>query len=371
MTLYPYIVAGLVALVLTYVATPLVRWVMVRAGVIDYPSDRKVHARPTPTLGGAALFIGVVGAGTTAFFMPDFNNVFKLSSETLGMAAASVVIFALGGIDDVRNLPAPVKLAGQIFASGILFLAGVKMQFVLLPDRIISLGDDVSVLVTVLWLVSMINAVNLVDGLDGLAAGIVAIASSAFFVYTFRLADENLLGPAPSAPLAAIILVGAALGFLRHNFHPAAIFMGDSGAMLLGLLLGATTVVGVGRHPVQVGSASDVFLAYFPLLIPVMVLAIPILDTCLAIVRRARKRRSVAQADKEHIHHRLMDLGHGHRQAVLVMYVWSALAACAGLAFSLPDRESVIFALPVAVGAIVVYTLFPLLTKAIRERLAP
>src|ERR687895_78592 len=124
-----------------------------------------------------------------------------------------------------------------------------------------------------------------------------------------------------------------------------------------------------GRHPIQAGSASDVFLAYFPLLIPLMVLAIPILDTCLAIVRRARKRRSVAQADKEHIHHRLMDLGHGHRQAVLVMYVWSALAAGAGLAFSLPDRENVIFALPVAVGAIVVYTLFPLLTKAIRERL--
>jgi len=368
MTPYPYLVAGLIALAITYASTPVVKWLALRMGVIDRPSDRKVHARPTPTLGGAAIFLGVMGAGVTAYFMPDFRAVFALSSEGLGMAAAAVVIFALGAVDDLRVLPAPVKLAGQIFASGILFLAGVKMQFVLLPDRIISLGDDVSVLVTVLWLVAMINAVNLVDGLDGLAAGIVAIAASSFFVYSYELARENLLGPAPAAPLAAIIVVGAALGFLRHNFHPAAIFMGDSGAMLLGLLLGATTVVGVGNRAVQEASPPDFFLAYFPLLVPLMVLAIPILDTCFAIVRRARRRRSVWQADKQHIHHRLMDLGHGHKQAVIVMYVWSALAAGAGLAFGFLDRSSVIFALPIAVGAIVLYTLFPLLTKALRER---
>jgi UDP-GlcNAc:undecaprenyl-phosphate/decaprenyl-phosphate GlcNAc-1-phosphate transferase len=369
MRLYPYLVAGLVAFAITYVTTPIVRYVMLRAGVIDHPSDRKVHARPTPTLGGAAIFLGVVGAGAAAYFMPDFRQVFTLTSETLGIATAGVVIFALGAVDDLRNLPAPVKLAGQIFASGILFLSGVKMQFVLLPREIISLGDDVSVLVTVLWLVAMINAVNLVDGLDGLAAGIVAIASACFFVYTFELGRENLLGPAPTAPLAAIVLVGVTLGFLRHNFYPARIFMGDSGAMFLGLLLGATTIVAVGNKPLQGGSSSDFFLAYFPLLIPLMVLALPLLDTCFAIVRRARQRRAVWQADKQHIHHRLMDLGHGHRQAVIVMYVWSALAAGAGLAFTLLDRASLVFALPIAVGAIVLYTLFPLLTKLLRERL--
>jgi UDP-GlcNAc:undecaprenyl-phosphate GlcNAc-1-phosphate transferase len=245
------------------------------------------------------------------------------------------------------------------------------MQFILLPDQVISLGDDVSVLVTVLWLVAMMNAVNLIDGLDGLAAGIVAIAGASFFVYTFELAGQNLLGQAPSAPLAAIIIVGAALGFLRYNFHPATIFMGDSGAMLLGLLLGATTVIGVGKWSLQLGSTSDVLVAYFPLVIPVMVLALPIVDTLLAIVRRARAHRSVWQADKQHIHHRLMDLGHGHRQAVIVMYIWSALAAGAGLGFSLLEASDVIFALPIAVGAIVLYTLFPLLSKVIGERLAP
>jgi len=247
----------------------------------------------------------------------------------------------------------------------------VKMQFLLLPDQTISLSDDVSVLVSVLWIVVMINAVNLVDGLDGLAAGIVAIAAAAFFVYTFELTGSGALGE--TAPLIGISIVGASLGFLRYNFHPATIFMGDSGSMLLGLLLGATTVVGVGSATSLEGAppTAQVFLAYFPLLIPVMVLLIPFIDTVLAIVRRARRRRSVFHADKEHLHHRLMDLGHGHRQAVIVMYVWSALAAGAGLAFSFLDPDNVIFALPVAVGAIVLYTLFPVLTKAIQDRLAP
>jgi UDP-GlcNAc:undecaprenyl-phosphate GlcNAc-1-phosphate transferase len=367
----PYLLAGLFAFVITFCATPIVRWLVVRVGIIDHPSDRKIHASPTPTLGGAALFVGVIGAGIVAYFMPDFREVFQLSSEAVGIAAAAFIVFALGAVDDVRNLPAPVKLAGQVFASGILFLAGVKMQFIVLPDQIISLGDDVSVLVTVLWLVAMMNAVNLVDGLDGLATGIVAIAAASFFVYTFDLAGENLLGHAPSAPLAAIIIMGAALGFLRFNFFPATIFMGDSGAMLLGLLLGATTVIGVGKWPLQLGSPSDVLVAYFPLLIPMMVLALPIVDTIFAVLRRARARRSVWQADKQHIHHRLMDLGHGHRQAVIVMYIWSALAAGAGLGFSLLEPADVIFALPIAVGAIVLYTLFPLLTKVIGERLTP
>jgi UDP-GlcNAc:undecaprenyl-phosphate GlcNAc-1-phosphate transferase len=367
----PYLLAGLFAFVITLLATPIVRWLTRRAGALEQPGDRKVHAVATPTLGGAAILLGVVGAGATAYFMPDFRAVFTFSSEALGMAAGGCVIFALGAVDDLRNLPAPVKLAGQIFASGILFLSGVKMQFILLPDETIVLGDDVSVLVTVLWLVAMINAVNLVDGLDGLAAGIVAIAAASHFVFSLELESQNLLGPAPTAPLVAIIIVGAALGFLRYNFYPATIFMGDSGSNLLGLLLGATTVVGVGKNALQFGAAStsDVLLAYFPLLVPLLVLALPLLDTAFAIARRARARRPLWHADKQHIHHRLMDLGHGHRQAVLVMYVWSALAAGAGLAFSFLEPSNVIFALPIAVGAIVLYTLFPLLTKLMQERL--
>ena len=365
----PYLVLGFVALGLTFVATPVVRWFAIRIGAIDQPSDRKVHARPTPTLGGLALFIGIFGAGAIALLMPDFRDEFRGSAEPLGILAGGLVIFVLGAVDDLRDLPAPVKLAGQVFASGILFLSGVKWRFVLLPDSLYSLSDDVSVLVTVLWLVAMINAVNLVDGLDGLAAGICGIAAASFFVYTYQLDQAGSLQFAGLAPIVAIVIVGATLGFLRHNFHPARIFMGDSGSMFLGLILGAATVIGVGRAPIN-PSTSDAFLAYTPLIIPLMVVALPIVDSLLAIARRARRRRSLFHADREHLHHRLMDLGHGHRQAVLVMYVWSALAAGAGLAFTSPDRSDLVFALPIAVGAIVVYTLFPVLTKALQDRLS-
>lgn len=370
----PYAVVGLVAAGVTFFLTPLVRLMAVRMGAVDQPNDRKVHAKPTPTLGGFAILVGIAVAVGVAFFLPvrgvtDFKLFLTQSSQPLGIAAGAFVIFALGAVDDLRALPAPVKLAGQVFAAGILFLTGVKMQFLPFPGETYALSDDVSVLVTVLWIVATVNAVNLVDGLDGLAAGIVAIAGASFFVYTYQL-NQDLPGFATAAPLICVAVVGATLGFLRHNFHPARIFMGDSGSMLLGLVLGGATVVGIGSAPPG-EATSDVFLAYFPLLIPLTVVAIPILDSLFAIVRRARKRRSVFHADKEHIHHRLMDLGHGHRAAVLVMYVWSALAAGAGLGFTFLDRNDVIFALPIAVGALVLYTLFPVLTKALQQRLRP
>lgn len=363
-----YLFVGALAALIAFAVTPAVRSLAIRIGAIDNPNDRKVHAKPTPTLGGLAIFIGIAGAAFAASLLHVFRPLFTQSSQLLGISAGGLVIFSLGAVDDLHDLPAPVKLAGQVFAAGILFLAGVKMQSILLPGNLITLGDDVSVLMTVLWLVAMMNAVNLVDGLDGLAAGIVAIAGTAFFVYTFQLAQSGGVGPVYAAPLIAILIVGASLGFLRHNFHPARIFMGDSGSMLLGLILGAATVIGVGSVPSGL-SATSVFLAYFPLLIPLMVLALPILDALFAIVRRARRRRSVFHADKEHIHHRLMDLGHGHRAAVLVMYTWAALAAGAALAFTFLDRADVIFGLPVAVGALVLYTLFPVLTKAVQDRL--
>ena len=375
-----YLSVGVVAFFIAFFTTPVVVKIARKLGAIDQPNDRKVHATPTPTLGGLAMFLGVMGAGAIATQLPAFDGVFTQTSQMLGILGGAVVIFALGAVDDLKDLPAPVKLAGQVFASGVLFLAGVKMRFVLLPNgEIYSVSDDVSVLITVIWLVAMINAVNLIDGLDGLAAGLVAIAASAFFVYSYQLSLTGGPGGAAffaTAPLLAIALVGATLGFLRYNFHPARIFMGDSGSMLLGLVLGGATVSGISSisaFGLYQGSASgpSVFLAYSPLLIPLLVIAIPLMDAILAIVRRARRRTSVFHADKEHLHHRLMDLGHGHRQAVLVMYIWAALAAGAGLAFTFLDRNDVIFALPVLVAAIVLYTLFPLLTKVVQDRLAP
>ncbi len=363
----PYLLVGLAAMLIAYIATPVAGVIAKRIGAIDHPNDRKVHAKPTPTLGGLAILLGLIGAGIAALSLPELKPMLMDTSAPLGIVAAGVVIFALGVVDDVRDLPAPVKLAGQVFAAGVLFLSGVRLPSVLLPNGdIYLLGNDVSVLVTVFWLVLMINAVNFTDGLDGLAAGIVAIAGTSFFVWSYEILQT---GATPHmAPIIAIAAVGACLGFLRFNFHPARIFMGDSGSMLLGLVLGAATVIGMANAPTDMNGTS-VFLAYAPLLIPLLVLALPIADALLAIVRRARRRRSIFHADKEHLHHRLMDLGHGHRKAVIVMYIWSALAAGAALGFTFLEGDDLVFVLPIAVGALVLYTLFPVLTKAIQERL--
>lgn len=364
----PYLLVGLVAGALAFVSTPLVSVLAAKIGAIDHPSDRKVHAKPTPTLGGLALLIGLAGAGVAAAFLPELKEILTRSSAPIGIVAGGLVIFFLGVVDDLRDLPAPVKLAGQVFASGILFLSGVRMQYILWPNGdFYILGNDVSVLVTVGWLVLMINAVNLVDGLDGLAAGIVAIAASAFFVYVYEL--ERIGSSPTSARIIAIAIVGACLGFLRFNFNPARIFMGDSGSMLLGLVLGAATVIGIGSAPSGTNEGSA-FLAYAPLLIPLSVVALPLVDALLAVIRRARRRRSVFHADKEHLHHRLMDLGHGHRKAVVVMYIWSALAAGAVLGFTFFPKRLPLF-LPIAVAALVIYTLFPLVTKYLQQRLHP
>ncbi|MGH2777263.1 MAG: glycosyltransferase family 4 protein, partial [Actinomycetota bacterium] len=162
-----YLLVGLCALSITFMVTPIVRWGAVRLRVIDRPNDRKVHAEPTPTMGGLAMAIGLVGAGAIAYFLPELREKFTESSELLGIGAGALVIFFLGAVDDLHDLPAPVKLAGQVFAAGILFLSGVQMKYLLLPGgEAVSLSDDVSVLLTIIWLVAMVNAVNLVDGLD-------------------------------------------------------------------------------------------------------------------------------------------------------------------------------------------------------------
>src|SRR5919106_4875363 len=231
----PYLVIGLVAAVVAFVCTPVARWVSIKIGAIDHPSDRKVHSAPTPTLGGREIFLGMAFAVVAAANMAEFKTLFNQTSEPLGIAAAAIAIFFLGAVDDLHDLPAPVKLAGQIFAAGIVFLSGVQMRFLLLPGGdVLALSDDFSVLLTIAWLVAMINAVNLVDGLDGLAAGLVAIAAASFFVYTFNLEVGGFNVAQSSAPPVAIIIVGVTLGFLRHNFFPAKIFMGDSGSTLLG-----------------------------------------------------------------------------------------------------------------------------------------
>ena len=333
-----------------FIATPLVRRISLRLGWIDHPSDRKVHPRPTPTAGGLAIFAGVVAGLAVSRVLPSLAGLHETTSVLDASLVAAFVIVLVGLIDDTRGLSPLGKLAGQVLAAGLLVLAGVQLLFFYFPGQgVLSLSPDLAVPLTILWVAGMANAVNLVDGLDGLAAGMVAIGAIAFFVY---MALGPTAGPEPSsAALLSAIVAGAAIGFLPWNFFPARIFMGDTGAGLLGLMMAVATIAGVGRNPFP-PSGGDLAAVAIPIALPLLVLAIPLLDVVLAIIRRMRKGLGVHHADKEHIHHRLMDIGHSQRQAVLLMYLWSALISASALAVAFIDGRLLVIAI-VAVAMLV------------------
>ncbi|WP_334142349.1 glycosyltransferase family 4 protein [Rhabdothermincola sp.] len=319
-----YVTVLAVTVVITLGLTPLVRRLSVRLGAVVKPDERRVHERPTPTLGGVAMMGGLVAGMAVAWRLDAFDEVFAGSTEPLGVLVAGLLILAVGVIDDLREVSAPAKLAGIVVSASVLVISGVSLLVLRVPFQgTFLLSPDWSYLVSVLWVVGMTNAINLIDGLDGLAAGIVAIAAGTFFLYALQLTDAGLLQAGNVGPLLAVIIVGMCLGFLPWNRHPARIFMGDGGALLLGLLMAASTMVVGGRTDQPFSGQSFFFFA--PLLIPLLILGVPILDTLLAIVRRATRRTGVATADKDHLHHRLMRLGHGHWRSVLILWAWTAL----------------------------------------------
>jgi UDP-GlcNAc:undecaprenyl-phosphate GlcNAc-1-phosphate transferase len=327
-----YLIVFGASAVAAFVMTPLVRRFAVRTGAIDRPSDRKVHPKPTPTLGGLALYLGVFAGMAVSRVLPFFHQLHQSSSEPAAVLLGGLVILVVGVYDDFRGTSAAAKVSGQVLAAGILVLLGVQLLYFWFPGQgILSLGSDLAVPLTVLWVVAMVNAVNLIDGLDGLAAGTVAIASVAFFAYILVSPGGDA---ASTAALVSAIVAGVCIGFLPWNFYPARIFMGDSGSMLLGLMLAVATISGVGRTATA-PSGGDLAAFAMPVLIPLIVLALPFLDVMFAIVRRLRRGRPVTHPDKEHIHHRLMDIGNSHRKAVLLMYLWSALISAAALAVAL------------------------------------
>ena len=355
----PYLVVFAASTGVTLVATPLVRRLSLRLGWIDHPSDRKVHPRPTPTVGGLAIYLGVLAGLVAARFVPFLSTLYETSSDLDAVVVGGTALVVLGVRDDTRGASAIGKLAGQVLVAGVLVLLGVQLLYFYFPGQgVLSLSADLAVPLTVLWVVAMVNAVNLIDGLDGLAAGMVTVAAAAFFAYMVRSPGGDV-GPSTAALLSAIA-AGAAVGFLPWNFHPARIFMGDSGAMLLGLVLAVATISGVGRN-LEGPSGGDLAVVAIPIAVPLLVLAVPFLDVLLAIARRMRRGLGIAHADKEHIHHRLMDIGHSHRQAVLLMYLWSALIAGCALAVAFIDGRLVIAA--IVTGAVLVATVLPRLVR--------
>jgi UDP-GlcNAc:undecaprenyl-phosphate GlcNAc-1-phosphate transferase len=354
-----YLLVAAVSAGVTFVTTPLVRRISLRVGWIDRPSDRKVHPSPTPTVGGLAIYLGVAAGLTVTRFVPFLKDLYETSSDLDAAAIAGTVIVAVGVVDDTRGVTALGKLTGQVLAAAIVVLLGVQLLYFYFPGQgVLSLPPDTAVPLTIVWVLLFVNAVNLIDGLDGLAAGIVAIAAGAFFAYMVRSPGGGI--EASTAAVLSAIVGGVALGFLPWNFHPAKIFMGDSGALLLGLMLAVATVSGVGRN-LEGPTGGDLAVIAIPVLLPVFVLAVPFLDVLLAIGRRMRRGIGISHADKEHIHHRLMDIGHSHRQAVLLMYVWSALISGCALVVAFIDGR--VLVATILVVAILVATVLPWLVR--------
>lgn len=327
-----HLIVTAIAALVTFLVTPLYRRVALRIGAVDIPDseDRKIHRDPTPTSGGVGILAGVAGGFIVARFLGVFREMFTTSTEPLGVIAAAFFVVMIGVIDDIRGMRAATKLAAQIIAAGTLVLAGVQFFYFWLPNvGLVSLSPDLAAALTVIWTVAVINGVNLIDGLDGLAAGVTAIAAGALFVYSFQAQH----GQATVATLFPALVFGSCIGFLPHNFNPARIFMGDSGSMLLGLLLASSTVSGVGRTIEP--KFSDVAGLVIPVLLPLFVLAVPLADVGFAILRRAKAGKPVFHADKSHIHHWLLDMAQSHRRAVLVMWSWSAMLASAAMVLSI------------------------------------
>jgi UDP-GlcNAc:undecaprenyl-phosphate GlcNAc-1-phosphate transferase len=325
------VVLAVTALV-TLLVTPIFRYIAQRTGAIVAPDERRIHERPTPLLGGAAMLVGFLTGMLVAYRLDVLNAIFTNSSDALGVIIAGTLMLVIGTVDDVREVSPPAKVAGIVLCSSVLVFFGVSLLVFRVPFEGVFYPDpNWSFLLSVLWVLGMTNAINLIDGLDGLAAGIVAIAAGSFFLYSMQLNQQGLLQAGNIAPLLSVIVLGMCIGFLPWNFHPARIFMGDGGALMLGLLMAASTMTVGGRVDQQcVDSAvrqcsGQTYFFFAPLVIPLFILGVPIFDTLLAIVRRATRRTGVASADKEHIHHRLMRLGHGQRRSVIILWSWSAL----------------------------------------------
>jgi UDP-GlcNAc:undecaprenyl-phosphate GlcNAc-1-phosphate transferase len=384
-----YAIVGLVAALATFVTTPMVKWAAVKLGRLTPPDERRVHSKPTPSVGGVAMYIGLLASLAVAWRMDRFRPFFG-GYEVLGLAAASTVVFVVGFIDEwykarpaathdvgpqVEGISAPAKLTGIVAAGILLVFAGVTMWNFRIPfGRVLVLSTDIRPLVTVVWLALMTTAINLIDGLDGLAAGIVAIAAGTFFLYSFQLSKGNfIIDPSNIGTLVAAIACGVCVGFLPWNVHPARIFMGDCGALLLGLLMSVcTSVVGGRVDPGLVqntkGASGQTYFFFAPLIIPIVVLGVPLLDTVFAVLRRASKRGDVTSADKDHLHHRLMRLGHGHRRSVAILWIWTALLSAIVLYPTYTARGNGLVPIAVAGLALMLYTvLHPQVRKKAKD----
>ncbi len=330
-----YLLVFLVAAAVTYLLTVVAREIALRTGAVAAVRDRDVHAEPVPYLGGLAMLGGLWAAYLVARELPflSTSGQFLFDDARIVLIAGSMIC-AVGVLDDLFEIDALSKLGGQVLAGGFLIFSGIQFTFFPTGEGAqFSLDPAQGALLTVFIVVATVNAVNFVDGLDGLAAGVVGLGALAFFVFSYQLANLNGVTLAITGAFLSAALAGACAGFLPHNFHPARLFMGDSGSMLIGLVLSASALTlttqfsGTEISEGASGSQASLLPTLLPVLLPVSILIVPMADLALAVVRRTRAGRSPFAPDKQHLHHRLLEIGHSQRRAVFIMWMWAALVA--------------------------------------------
>ncbi len=355
---------GLTAAIVTYFVTGPVRVLATRLGAVAYPRDRDVHVTPTPRMGGLAMYVGTIAAVFLASQLPALTRGFVYSSGMPAVVVAGGVIMGIGLIDDRWGLDALTKFAGQITAASVLVTMGVAWSVLYIPFGgvgTIVLDQVSSILLTLALTVSIVNAMNFVDGLDGLAAGLGLITALAICIFSMGLLRDHggdVLFYPPA--VISVVLAGACLGFLPHNFHRAKIFMGDSGSMLIGLMLAAASTTAAGPISQSAYGARDVVALLAPFLLVVAVMFVPALDMLLAIVRRTRAGVSPFHPDKMHLHHRLLEIGHSHRRVVLLIYLWVGIVALGAASTIFVDPRYTGAVMLAAILVAVVATLIPL-----------
>lgn len=339
-----FLAVGLVALAATNALAPVVRRVARRLGAIDYPGGRRINTRPTPRLGGVAIFLGFTAAAVVAMVVTRPIELVGTGAELfiripiamhtdraiLGIMLGGTFLMAVGVYDDLRGMHPALKFLAMLAAASVLIPFGLTTQFLTNPltGKMVVLGPWGAVL-TVVWVVAVVNIINFIDGVDGLAAGIVAIAGTTLLLTAAHKRDVVAIS-------LAAALVGSSVGFLRHNFHPARIFMGDSGSMFLGYVLGGLSVMGLYKSYTAIS-----------LVVPILALGVPIVDTAFAIIRRLRSGRPIYLPDRGHLHHRLLDRGLTQRQTVFLLYMVSALLGLGALALAGVNRTGSIATLGV------------------------
>jgi len=376
-----YLLVALTAAVVTFLLVGLVRLLAFRIGAVAYPRQRDVHVKPMPRMGGLAMYGGVLGGMLLAHQLPVLRSAFDFSDDPWAVIVGGGVIVLVGVLDDRFELDSLTKLAGQVTSAGILVLFGLQWLLFWVPwgdsdgrGSLLVLDQNQGALLTVLLAVTMVNAMNFVDGLDGLAAGIGLIAAVATCAFCIGVLAKNGgdVGSYPPALIAAT-LAGACLGFLPHNFNPARIFMGDSGSMLIGLMLAAAVTSASGKlnYPSIDGSSQaietvDLLGLLSPLLVVAAVLFVPVLDLLMAVVRRTRRGESPFSADKMHLHHRLLEIGHSQRRAVLLIYLWAGVLAFSAVALTMFDAVLVGWGLALGLLLALVVSVIPKLRESRR-----